>query len=122
MSDFHPFNDIDIHDPDTRTNTTDAPIAEQCTGNTFAMMAPDFGPSARNSNEVNGPHLHPSPTCTIRGRDSSRPSDLERHAEKHLPGAQVYRCVVQDCEHQGSYRRDKLEQHKKNCHEADGNA
>ena len=55
-------------------------------------------------------------TCTTCNKTFSRRSDMERHAKKHQPTMRIYHCSVRGCEYEGSYRKDKLEAHVKNCH------
>ena len=55
-------------------------------------------------------------TCRTCRKSFSRPSDLNRHAKKHQPGARIYTCSVAGCDYEGSYRKDKLTAHEKNCH------
>lgn len=55
-------------------------------------------------------------TCKACRKSFSRPSDLNRHAKKHQPGARIYTCSISGCDYEGSYRKDKLAAHVKNCH------
>ena len=55
-------------------------------------------------------------TCTTCRKSFTRPSDLNRHAKKHQPGARIFTCSVAGCDYEGSYRKDKLTAHVKNCH------
>ena len=56
-------------------------------------------------------------TCVTCNRTFSRRSDMERHAKKYQPAMRNYHCSVEGCEYSGSYRKDKLEAHVKNCHQ-----
>ena len=58
----------------------------------------------------------PRSTCNTCRKSFSRPSDLDRHAKKHQPGSRAYTCSVAGCDYEGSYRKDKLTAHVKNCH------
>ena len=58
----------------------------------------------------------PRSTCKACRKSFSRPSDLDRHAKKHQPGSRIYTCSVAECDYEGSYRKDKLTAHVKNCH------
>ena len=60
--------------------------------------------------------MKPRSTCKTCRKSFSRPSDLDRHAKKHQPGARIYTCLVARCDYEGSYRKDKLTAHVKNCH------
>ena len=55
-------------------------------------------------------------TCKTCRKSFSRPSDLNRHAKKHQPGTRIYTCSVAKCDYEGSYRKDKLAAHVRNCH------
>ena len=55
-------------------------------------------------------------TCGTCNKTFTRRSDMERHAKKHQPTMRIYHCSVGGCEYEGSYRKDKLEAHVKNCH------
>ena len=55
-------------------------------------------------------------TCTTCRKSFTRPSDLNRHVKKHQPGARIYTCSIAGCDYEGSYRKDKLAAHVKNCH------
>lgn len=55
-------------------------------------------------------------TCKTCRKSFTRPSDHNRHAKKHQPGARIYTCSVAGCDYEGSYRKDKLTAHVKNCH------
>ena len=58
----------------------------------------------------------PRSVCKTCHKSFSRPSDLDRHAKKHQPGARIHMCSVLGCDYEGSYRKDKLMAHVKNCH------
>ena len=60
--------------------------------------------------------MKPRPVCKTCRKSFSRPSDLDRHAKKHQPGARIHMCSVPGCDYEGSYRKDKLTAHVKNCH------
>ena len=60
--------------------------------------------------------MKPRPICKTCHKSFSRPSDLDRHAKKHQPGARIHMCSVPGCDYEGSYRKDKLTAHVKNCH------
>lgn len=60
--------------------------------------------------------MKPRPVCKTCRKSFSRPSDLDRHAKKHQPGAKIHTCSVPGCDYEGSYRKDKLTAHVKNCH------
>ena len=60
--------------------------------------------------------MKPRSTCKTCRKSFSRPSDLDRHAKKHQPGARIYTCSMAGCDYEGSYRKDKLTAHVKNCH------
>ena len=60
--------------------------------------------------------MKPRPVCKTCHKSFSRPSDLDRHARKHQPGARIHTCSVPGCDYEGSYRKDKLTAHMKNCH------
>ena len=60
--------------------------------------------------------MKPRSTCKTCRKSFTRPSDLNRHAKKHQPGARIYTCSVAGCDYEGSYRKDKLTAHEKNCH------
>ena len=60
--------------------------------------------------------MKPRPVCKTCRKSFSRPSDLDRHAKKHQPGARIHMCSVPGCDYEGSYRKDKLMAHVKNCH------
>ena len=60
--------------------------------------------------------MKPRSTCNTCRKSFSRPSDLDRHAKKHQPGSRIYTCSIAGCDYEGSYRKDKLTAHVKNCH------
>ena len=60
--------------------------------------------------------MKPRSTCKTCRKSFTRPSDLNRHAKKHQPGARIYTCSIAGCDYEGSYRKDKLAAHVKNCH------
>ena len=60
--------------------------------------------------------MKPRSVCKTCRKSFSRPSDLDRHAKKHQAGAKVHTCSVPGCDYEGSYRKDKLTAHMKNCH------
>lgn len=91
-----------------------APQAFSITGNTPSVDSGNIAP-ARAVNHAHTPTPRPRPVCPACSCDFSRPSDLERHAKKHQFGAKIYRCFVEGCGYQGSYGKDKLRQHQKNC-------
>ena len=64
---------------------------------------------------VTGPYNHSRWACTACAKTFSRQGDMLRHARKHT-GALPYQCLVKGCRYRGSYRLDKLEQHRRNCH------
>ena len=71
----------------------------------------NFSPSAPGP--ATGPDGRARWPCTTCGKTFSRQSDVTRHAKKHsdkLP----FQCRFPGCEYKGSYRRDKLAQHKLN--------
>ena len=54
--------------------------------------------------------------CKTCRKSFTRPSDLSRHAKKHQPGVRIYTCSIAGCDYEGSYRKDKLAAHVRNCH------
>ena len=60
--------------------------------------------------------MKPRSTCKTCRKSFSRPSDLDRHAKKHQSGSRIYTCSIAGCDYEGSYRKDKLTAHIKNCH------
>jgi hypothetical protein len=57
--------------------------------------------------------------CSVCRMTFSRPSDLKRHALKHLPGPKRFSCPSTGCKRQGEdgfERKDKLKSHVKNKH------
>ena len=84
--------------------------------NDIVPTAPAIHPPTQQSKKGTGSQPRPRPSCQICNRSFTRASDLERHMNKHVPGTKVYQCNVQGCDYGGSYRKDKLKQHQKNCH------
>ena len=86
----------------------DTALAAQPSGNpptlrsTFSSSAP--GP-------VKGPDGRARWPCTNCSKTFSRPSDVTRHAKKHS-GELPYQCSAPGCKFKGTYRSDKLVQHK----------
>lgn len=56
------------------------------------------------------------PACSICKKTFSRKSDLQRHTKKHNLEARKHFCWVEECACGGSYRRDKVRSHVRNCH------
>ncbi|KAM0795998.1 hypothetical protein BDR22DRAFT_825606 [Usnea florida] len=59
-----------------------------------------------------GPKLHTCPECKTAFK---RKGELKRHAKKHQPDSNVFRCVIAGCGY-NSYRKDKLADHVKHRH------
>ena len=96
----------------------------QSSGPTFAVGSA-LSPS-NTSGSVTAPDGRPRYTgvdhrgrprwvCENCDKTFGRSSDMQRHAQKHS-GVLQYRCNVVGCSYPGSYRQDKLEQHRRNCH------
>lgn len=59
---------------------------------------------------------HVCPSCS---RTFTRPSDLQRHVKKHVPGGKPFECSEPGCKYKGElgfYRKDKLLSHMRNRH------
>ena len=109
-------------------NSTNSPYAANCsTANStgdMEHMAETSQPivddgtnlTASSANASRQRATKPRPVCKTCRKSFSRPSDLDRHAKKHQPGARIHMCSVPGCDYEGSYRKDKLTAHVKNCH------
>lgn len=115
---FYPSNNV------TATGTADSSdndatydpglgIQSSSTSATPTMISSTLSPSTPGS--VAGPDGRPRWACALCVKTFSRPADMERHARKHS-GVLQYQCDVAGCKYPGSYRQDKLEQHRRNCH------
>ncbi|KAL9071660.1 MAG: hypothetical protein Q9161_004085 [Pseudevernia consocians] len=71
-------------------------------------------PSATSGSGMD-PNGRPRWACNGCVKTFSRRADMERHAKKHS-GVLQYQCNVTGCPYPGSYRQDKLDQHRRNCH------
>lgn len=52
--------------------------------------------------------------CFTCNKTFTRPSDLRRHAKKHMPDGRTFDCPIQGCRYKGQmgfYRKDKLDAH-----------
>ena len=80
-------------------NHSASPSSQQ---NTFSATAASSG--------------HVCPSCS---RTFTRPSDLQRHVKKHVPGGKPFGCPEPGCKYKGElgfYRKDKLLSHMRNRH------
>ena len=91
--------------------TNGTALAAQSAG-TSPTVSRSFSPSALKS--VTGPNGGPRWPCTTCTKTFSRQADMVRHAKKHS-GERQYLCPVAGCKYKGSYRQDKLDQHRRNC-------
>lgn len=105
----HGFND---HCP------TFVAFKSSASGSTSTINLP-AGPSFSINGLWNG---QTRPTCPRCRRTFGRTSDLGRHSKKHQRGTSIYQCLVVGCKYKGSYRKDKLDAHKRNCHGVRGGA
>jgi len=95
-----------------------------CSSEDMERVAETSQPSLADGNNLTAPSANPGrqrvmktrSTCKTCRKSFSRPSDLNRHEKKHQPGARIYTCSIAGCVYEGSYRKDKLTTHIKNCH------
>ena len=90
------------------------------------------GLNADNSNSSRAPKNHPDkpsstkaskatkvkprsacPTCK---KTFSRQANLARHSNKHRTGKPKFQCAVESCGYGGTWRKDKMRSHMRNCH------
>ena len=95
-----------------------------CSSGNMERVAETSQPTLADGNNLTAPSantgrqrvMKPRSTCNTCRKSFSRPSDLDRHAKKHQPGSRIYTCSIAGCDYEGSYRKDKLTAHVKNCH------
>lgn len=104
---------IRIADDSNDNAMYDIGLGAQSSGITRAMSS-TLSPFIPDS--VSGPNGRPRWACTGCFKTFSPQADMERHAKKRS-GVLQYQCSVTDCRYRGSHRQDKLEQHRRNCHQ-----
>ncbi|KAF6220963.1 hypothetical protein HO133_002644 [Letharia lupina] len=112
---FYPSNNatvIGLVDGSDKFGTYDAGFGAQ-SSDTTPTMSSTLPPSTPGP--VVGPNGRPRWACTGCDKTFTRQADMARHAKKHS-GVFEFQCDVAECSYRGSYRQDKLDQHKKNCH------
>lgn len=95
--------------------TYDAGVAAQSLGTSSTPTTSSITLSPSTPGSAVGPDGRPRWACTACVKTFSRRADMERHAKKHS-GVREFQCGVVGCGYKGSYRQDKLEQHRRNCH------
>ena len=109
-------------------NSTSSPYANNnhttYSSGDMEAVAVTSRPTLADGNNLTAPSLNTGrqrvmkarSTCKTCRKSFTRPSDLNRHAKKHQPEARIYTCSIAECDYEGSYRKDKLAAHVKNCH------
>lgn len=70
-------------------------------------------------NSISAAAASPGHVCPSCSRTFTRPSDLQRHVKKHVPGGKPFGCPEPGCKYKGElgfYRKDKLLSHMRNRH------